>query len=33
MNNEHNEVKRAGQQEGFIVGCIVSSLVWFVFVL
>ena len=30
--NEHNEVKRAGMQEGFIVGCIVASLVWWVFV-
>lgn len=30
--NEHNEVKRTGMQEGFIVGCVVASLVWWVFV-
>ena len=29
--SEHNEVKRAGVQEGFIVGCIVASIIWWVF--
>ena len=29
--NEQNEVRRAAIQEGFIVGCIVSSLFWCIF--
>jgi len=26
--NEHNEVRTSGMQEGFIIGCIVASLIW-----
>jgi hypothetical protein len=29
--NEQNEIRRAAIQEGFVIGCIVSSLLWWIF--
>ena len=28
---EQNDVRDSGQQAGFIVGCIVSSVIWWIF--